>query len=283
MFGVIRMVTGHGNKLLLGVRFFFQPRYHTTPGRIFQPLLQFFYRIIAILHKEEPTSYTFHTMPPTPARTRHTGPAPPASSTAASQRGTWQRPTSRAVLLQFIHHGTVPPPRAGRPVRQTSGRRSCGPFRRQNGSSSGRDDTVDQQDGSYALPASRNSASLIRGRSSAQRERRYEQSSNHRQPPHAQNRPMRYSFSAAETAVQSRPTRYFSAHLKFLAQRQGKAVLRPTRWRGRRKAGRRASSPEKQLNNSPQSSIVARKCSGYQDRQHSHATVRYIILIFVLT
>ena len=58
MFGVIRMVTGHGNKLLLGVRFFFQPRYHTTPGRIFQPLLQFFYRIIAILHKGKPLADT---------------------------------------------------------------------------------------------------------------------------------------------------------------------------------------------------------------------------------
>ena len=60
MFGVIRMVTGHGNKLLLGVRFFFQPRYHTTPGRIFQPLLQFFYRIIAILHKDHFLYFPYH-------------------------------------------------------------------------------------------------------------------------------------------------------------------------------------------------------------------------------
>ena len=125
MFGVIRMVTGHRNKLLLGVRFFFQPRYHTTPGRIFQPLLQFFYRIIALLHKEEPTSYTFHTMPPTPARTQHTGPVPPAEALRPA-RGAQEAAhfPCRSAAVHPSRHRRRP---AGHPVRQRSGSLSLAP------------------------------------------------------------------------------------------------------------------------------------------------------------
>ena len=193
MFGVIRMVTGHGNKLLLGVRFFFQPRYHTTPGRIFQPLLQFFYRIIAILHKEEPTSYTFHTMPPTPARTRHTGPVPPASSTAASQSGTGSGPRPGPFCCTFIHHGTVPPPSR----RTQSGKRQdvehaglFGP--KAVAAAAGMIPFISRM--AHTLPASRDSASLS-GVVPVRREITVMNS-----PP-----------ITTAAAAQNRPTRYFSA------------------------------------------------------------------------
>ena len=43
LFRVIRMVTGHGNQTPPVKRFALRPRYDTTAGRIFQPLLQNFY------------------------------------------------------------------------------------------------------------------------------------------------------------------------------------------------------------------------------------------------
>ena len=189
MFGVIRMVTGHGNKLLLGVRFFFQPRYHTTPGRIFQPLLQFFYRIIAILHKEELTSYTFHTTATDSLQDkciqhqhrcqqhRAMAMAAPGSGTASIRTIAAAQGSAHSGKHQHVEH-----PRlfCAKTVVQ-----------RQH-------DPVYQQDGSCARPPAK-------GRSASQE----------RGCSHAQNRIAVMNnppiTAAAETAVQSRPTRYFSA------------------------------------------------------------------------
>ena len=62
LFGVIRMVTGHGNQTPPEIRFAFRPRYDTTDGRIFQPLLQNFYCIFASLHNgRKPVAFSSDT------------------------------------------------------------------------------------------------------------------------------------------------------------------------------------------------------------------------------